>query len=79
MTTKIIPLFTSGQIADFWSHVEKNDGCWIWKGSKSPRGYGYFNLKKQGWSAELVLCLTIWTGVILTVYSWLPMDWRVWP
>ena len=23
MTTKIIPLFTSGQIADFWSHVEK--------------------------------------------------------
>ena len=31
------------------------------------------------WSAVLVLCLTIWTGVILTVYSWLPMDWRVWP
>ena len=54
MTTKIIPLFTSGQIADFWSHVEKNDGCWIWKGSKSPRGYGYFNLKKQGWRAHRI-------------------------
>jgi len=31
------------------------------------------------WSAVLVLCLTVWTGLILTVYSWLPMDWRVWP
>ena len=31
------------------------------------------------WSAVLVRCLTIWTGVILTVYSWLPMDLRVWP
>ena len=32
-----------------------------------------------GWSAVLVLSLTVWTGLILTVYSWLPMDWRVWP
>jgi hypothetical protein len=31
------------------------------------------------WSAVLVLSLTVWTGLILTVYSWLPMDWRVWP
>jgi len=31
------------------------------------------------WSAVLVLCLTVWTGLILTVYSWLPMDLRVWP
>ena len=31
------------------------------------------------WSAALVLSLTVWTGLILTVYSLLPMDWRVWP
>lgn len=26
----------------FWSKVEKTDGCWLWKASKSPLGYGRF-------------------------------------
>lgn len=29
----------------FWSHVEKTDGCWIWKGHiHSKTGYGTFGL-----------------------------------
>jgi len=24
----------------FWEKVEKGDGCWIWTGSRSPKGYG---------------------------------------
>jgi hypothetical protein len=23
-----------------WQHVEKTDGCWEWRGSKHPNGYG---------------------------------------
>lgn len=26
----------------FWSHVDKSTDCWIWKASRSPRGYGKF-------------------------------------
>lgn len=26
--------------ARFWSRVEKSDGCWIWRGSRIPQGYG---------------------------------------
>lgn len=27
-------------IASFWSHVEKSDGCWLWKASVGSHGYG---------------------------------------
>lgn len=29
--------------ADFWSHVIKTDGCWVWQGSFNPNGYGQFS------------------------------------
>lgn len=25
---------------DFWSHVQKSDGCWEWVGARNPNGYG---------------------------------------
>lgn len=31
---------------DFWSRVEKTDGCWLWRGAKSSNGYG--NLSRGG-------------------------------
>lgn len=32
----------------FWAHVNKSeDGCWLWVGSKSPRGYGQWRAKDQ--------------------------------
>jgi hypothetical protein len=30
-------------IADrFWAHVEKGDGCWLWRGAMRTTGYGSF-------------------------------------
>lgn len=26
----------------FWSKVEKTDGCWEWRGYRSPKGYGEY-------------------------------------
>ena len=31
--------------ARFWSKIEKTDGCWLWKGSLNPYGYGRFPIK----------------------------------
>lgn len=31
----------------FWDKVEKTDGCWIWRASKTNNGYGRFQIKKQ--------------------------------
>lgn len=28
----------------FWRFVEKSEGCWLWTGSKSKRGYGHFKV-----------------------------------
>ena len=32
----------TGVPARFWEKVEKTDGCWLWKGSTTARGYGEF-------------------------------------
>jgi hypothetical protein len=34
------------QIVRFWKKVVKQDGCWIWIGSKGVNGYGHFNIKR---------------------------------
>lgn len=36
---------TNGMTAEqrFWHYVQKQDGCWLWMGAKSPLGYGRFN------------------------------------
>jgi len=34
----------------FWPRVDKTDECWLWRGSRKPEGYGYFNRKvARGW------------------------------
>jgi hypothetical protein len=38
------------KIALFWAKVDKSagpDGCWLWTGCKSDRGYGVFNIGKR--------------------------------
>lgn len=35
---------TEEQKGNFWSKVEKSDGCWEWTGAKSDPGYGTFNV-----------------------------------
>ena len=28
----------------FWGYVEKTETCWLWRGSRTPEGYGQFSL-----------------------------------
>lgn len=41
---------TPSEKARFWSYVEKQpgDGCWLWKGSFYPNGYGRFSFNGAG-------------------------------
>jgi hypothetical protein len=34
----------STQLERFFKHVNKTDGCWLWTGTKSDKGYGIFYL-----------------------------------
>lgn len=36
------PEFTPKDIERFWSKVRKTDGCWLWRASLRPNGYGQF-------------------------------------
>lgn len=43
----------------FWSKVEKTDGCWIWRSYRDPKGYGRFMAKsgsrlahRRSWEME---------------------------
>jgi hypothetical protein len=29
---------------DFWKHVQKTNGCWLWIGATLPKGYGYWHV-----------------------------------
>src|SRR4051812_46229532 len=31
----------------FWEKVEKSEGCWLFTGTKLPRGYGIFGLGRR--------------------------------
>ena len=31
---------------NFWRHVRKTDGCWLWTGSLGPKGFGRVNVAK---------------------------------
>lgn len=32
----------------FWPNVDKSGECWMWTGSKTPRGYGRLTVRQQG-------------------------------
>ena len=34
------PDLTTADIVNFWSRVRRGDGCWTWRGQRTPRGYG---------------------------------------
>jgi hypothetical protein len=33
-------------MGDYWRHVSKGDGCWLWTGSRRPDGYGVVHLPR---------------------------------
>ena len=39
-------------IDDFWKHVDKTQGCWVWVGGRFADGYGYFSHKGKPWRAH---------------------------
>lgn len=40
--------------ARFWSRVKKGDGCWLWCGTRSTRGYGQFTILRKPSAAHRV-------------------------
>lgn len=40
MTALPIPELSAGNIEDFWSKVERSEGCWTWTGRLTEKGYG---------------------------------------
>lgn len=36
----------------FWGKVEKTDGCWLWKGYRTPKGYGVFKMNGKNQQAH---------------------------
>lgn len=41
-------------VTRFWSRVQKADGCWLWAGSRSTRGYGMFRRSKGSHAAHRI-------------------------
>jgi len=41
-------------IERFWSKVNKTDGCWLWTGSSTDKGYGSISINNVGFSAHRV-------------------------
>lgn len=37
---------------NFWQFVQKGNGCWLWQGSKSPKGYGVISYQGKAWRAH---------------------------
>lgn len=45
----------SNTIEDFWNSVDRSggpDSCWVWKKSRSPRGYGKTHHNGKEWRAN---------------------------
>lgn len=54
---KPLPVLTEAQIFHFWQKVDKTSpdtDCWIWKGAKSPKGYGIFTISQRGVKAHRI-------------------------
>jgi hypothetical protein len=53
-------VLTEGQVARFWSYVDKSPGqgpkgeCWEWTGAKDRRGYGHFTIRGRHLKAARV-------------------------
>jgi hypothetical protein len=37
---------TGEEITRFWAKVERAEGCWLWRASLSPDGYGKFSVRR---------------------------------
>lgn len=49
-----IPVLATEEAARFWAMVQKAKGCWLWQGSTSEDGYGFFGLRGKVYKAHRV-------------------------
>lgn len=59
-TEEVLNIFRTSKVQKrFWDKVDKSnqEGCWEWKGAKSPKGYGSFTLSTHAVYAPHVLSL----------------------
>jgi hypothetical protein len=47
---KLMPAQTKPLAERFWGKVRKGAGCWVWTGSRIPKGYGKIQLGRRGTS-----------------------------
>lgn len=45
---------TEDDIQRFWTKVDTSGDCWVWKGGRSPSGYGMFTVKRRNTRAHRV-------------------------
>ena len=50
---------TEKRINAFWNNVDKGDGCWNWKASCFPCGYGQFKISGKNLSAHRACWLIV--------------------
>ena len=48
------PDLTPRYVSRFWSRVEKTDGCWLWIGGLTPKGYGRFRMWGREYRAHRI-------------------------
>jgi hypothetical protein len=41
------PMSVADRIAHFWARVERSEGCWLWTGGLTPKGYGLVNCGRR--------------------------------
>jgi len=49
---------------NFWDHVEKTDGCWLWRGHRNSYGYGSFRFQGRPQLAHRVAYALEHDGVL---------------
>lgn len=51
-----LPDLTAKDINRFWAKIDKSipEGCWLWKGGISSRGYGRFKIGRHDWQAHRI-------------------------
>ena len=42
------------KLTDFWSYVEKSEGCWHWTAQRTNKGYGRYTFNGKPWGAHRV-------------------------
>lgn len=57
------------KVRDFWAHVYKSDGCWLWTGAVNRRGYGTWSESGFKGLAHRVSLMMVETPADLSLFA----------